>query len=171
MYDWHPDTIRKLFKHLSITDLPESKPDRTCTICERQYQATAISTTMTPWTQLAPPLTEEPIRLPCGHVFGERCIQLRAFPPPHGRNQNSCPMCRDPIFVLSEAQERQYEIELQEMEDEGRDPDQYTLVDFLCTWIEGEEILEEGGNEVEEEQGEEEEEFAETREGEASRRA
>ena len=139
MYDWHPHTIQKLFQRVSLEELPDNNHDRSCGICNRAYGKAPEYTTSEPWTRLPRPSEEEPVRLLCGHVLGENCIQRWTFPQPWGRNRNSCPLCREPVFVLDEVQEELYEEELENYAAEGCLAEDYTMVDFLCTWIEGEE--------------------------------
>ena len=47
---------------------------------------------------------EEAVRLPCGHVFGSRCIKLWLCP--KESNQNSCPCCRCELFALPQTEEK-----------------------------------------------------------------
>ena len=42
---------------------------------------------------------EQPVRLPCGHVFGQLCLREWLSPAPQGSHNNTCPTCR---FRLSE---------------------------------------------------------------------
>lgn len=139
MYDWHPHTVKQLFERVNIEDLPDNQHDRTCKICERAYEKGPEYSTSEPWTRLPIPAEEEPVRLVCGHIFGESCIQLWTFPKPLGRDCNSCPLCRELVFVLSDLQEMLYQEELDNYAAEGCLIVDYTVVDFLCTWIEGEE--------------------------------
>ena len=141
MYDWHPHTIQKLFERVAIEDLPDNSHDRSCGVCNRAYGKAPDYNTSEPWTRLPRPAEEEPIRLVCGHVLGENCIQQWTFPQPWGRNQNSCPLCREPVFVLDDVQEELYEEELENYAAEGCLVEDYTIVDFLCSWIEGEEMF------------------------------
>ena len=152
MYDWHPHTVKKLFERVNIEDLADDQHDRTCKICEKPYEKGPEYTTSEPWTRLPIPAEEDPVRLACGHIFGESCIQLWTFPKPFGSDCNSCPLCREPVFVLSDVQEMLYQEELDNFAADGCLIEDYTIVDFLCTWIEGEEEYKEernGGTESE----------------------
>lgn len=43
---------------------------------------------------------ECPIRLkPCNHIFGNRCLKTWLTPGPEGGNSNSCPACRQILFL------------------------------------------------------------------------
>ena len=46
---------------------------------------------------------EQPVRLPCGHVFGQICLKEWLSPPPQGFDKKKCPTCR---FRLAEREER-----------------------------------------------------------------
>ena len=53
-------------------------PEDHCMICHTEYDSA----------------TESPVRLPCGHVFGESCILQWLW----ARDRNTCPLCSRVLF-------------------------------------------------------------------------
>ena len=66
--------------------------DRNCGICRVEYSLSSSDI----GDQEDPP--EKPVRLACGHVFGELCLKEWLSPAPQGGNSNSCPTCRQQLF-------------------------------------------------------------------------
>ena len=66
-------TIRSLsnIPRVSLNDLADHQKE--CPICQEPF------------------VTEVPIRIPCGHIFGDKCFQYWIFPYGDGEN---CPLCR-----------------------------------------------------------------------------
>ncbi|KAF1913181.1 hypothetical protein BDU57DRAFT_458037 [Ampelomyces quisqualis] len=63
-----------------IFDISDHHPDplaNCCCICYNPYRFATMD-----------PEAEDPVQLPCGHVFGEMCVFLWA------ETSNTCPMCR-----------------------------------------------------------------------------
>ena len=60
---------------MSLNDLPN---DNTCSICMNRFRSREDP--------------EPPVRLPCGHVMGRKCISRWL------ESENSCPLCRRVLF-------------------------------------------------------------------------
>ncbi len=57
--------------------------DRKCPVCLDEYAV--------PSTSLNPGSSEKPLRLPCGHIMGEKCLRNWCC------TNYSCPVCRAPV--------------------------------------------------------------------------
>ena len=68
---------------LLVAEVPSE--DRTCQICQETY--------------LHGDQFEQPVKLPCGHIFGKECIN-RWLSPDEIEPKSSCPMCRVSFFEV-----------------------------------------------------------------------
>jgi hypothetical protein len=62
--------------------------DPTCSICFNDYN--------TPCSDKG--VVETDVKLPCGHIFGSRCLMRYFSPTPNGGNGNACPTCKYELF-------------------------------------------------------------------------
>jgi len=80
----HATTVLRYFlSHTQVPLFSELKDETNCSICNEQYLTVA---------QL-----ESPLKLPCGHAFGNGCI-LKWLNPTSQTPKNSCPKCRAVVF-------------------------------------------------------------------------
>ena len=84
------DEIRHYLQSLSTPSAEEITADDTCHICLEKYgQSTTTSA------------AEKPLRLPCGHVFGNECLaKYLVADNDDGFKNSACPLCRGPIEVF-----------------------------------------------------------------------
>lgn len=78
--------IRRLFMPIAVASLAEN--DRQCAICHEELGSDTD-------TQSKSCKPEQPVKLPCGHVFGKRCMMAWLL---HGTDEATCPACRVVIF-------------------------------------------------------------------------
>lgn len=77
---------------------PATQPS-SCLICTLPYSTTP------PFTALNDTTHESPIRLPCGHTFGQHCLRRWVDPTlSHGATRG-CPLCRAPLPPLAAPEE------------------------------------------------------------------
>lgn len=72
-------------------DLGPDPFDRECRICFEPYRECAVSTAATPDDAIGlhkPISGEDPVRLPCNHIFGQQCLEHWL------RGHDQCPKCR-----------------------------------------------------------------------------
>ncbi len=62
--------------------------DPTCSICFNDYNTPCSDTGV----------VETDVKLPCGHIFGSRCLMRYFSPTPNGGNGNACPTCKYELF-------------------------------------------------------------------------
>lgn len=82
------------------SDLPKNKHDRTCTLCRLPYgkvysiehKELDLLRAFRELPEHDTVLSNNPVRLPCGHIFGKSCIQ-QAF-----EKLNRCPLCQTVLF-------------------------------------------------------------------------
>lgn len=111
------------------------KDDKICGICRVEYSFSSPDS----GDQGNPP--EKPIRLACGHVFGQVCLKQWLSPAPQGGNSNSCPTCRHQLFKARPSENNllfeqfQWQFEEQPLEDLRRlelvDLQRLELLDLL----------------------------------------
>lgn len=77
-----PEEVAAFFN--GLPQVPISKEHETCSICLEQYPNPEASSTAVKAMKL-----ERPVKLPCGHVFGDKCIRLWL-----DDGHDSCPVCR-----------------------------------------------------------------------------
>ncbi|CAF9934548.1 hypothetical protein IMSHALPRED_009757 [Imshaugia aleurites] len=66
--------------------------DQRCPICLEEYGTTPSSRGV----------IERAVILPCGHIMGSECISIWLSPPANGHGgNNTCPMCRQVLFVAA----------------------------------------------------------------------
>ena len=92
LYTFHPDRLYEVsvlddlmlrFPRLTIEDISGENHDRSCMICQTEYQGTYVEAADDQVVDKG----EHPIKLACGHVFGHDCLS-KWLP------KNSCPICR-----------------------------------------------------------------------------
>ncbi|CAF9922814.1 MAG: Ubiquitin-protein ligase [Heterodermia speciosa] len=90
-----PRVFERWFNALPTID-PETlhKEDQNCVICLLSYSSPSPASLQ----QNENPASENPIRLPCGHVIGQECLRKWLSPAPAGGNSNKCPLCRHHLF-------------------------------------------------------------------------
>lgn len=121
-------TFEGWFNELPSVDIETlDKNDKICGICRVEYSFSSPDS----GDQEDPP--EKPIRLACGHVFGQLCLKQWLGPAPQGGNNNSCPTCRHQLFDARPSENNlffeqfQWQFEEQPLEDLRR----LQLLDFL----------------------------------------
>ena len=96
LYTFHPDRLFEVsvldylmlrFPRLTIEDISDGNHDRSCSICQIEYQTTYAEAKDHPVVDKG----EQPIKLACGHVFGHDCLS-RWLP------KMTCPMCRQNLL-------------------------------------------------------------------------
>ena len=125
-----PDILTVLFVPDFLKNLPKVKSDElppereSCMICQEQYG-----------TVTNDGILEHPVRLPCGHVLGNDCIEKWLY----DNDQNTCPYCRKELFpsTLLESEDEEYKEE--EDNDDDDDYDTYYMHDaeYIRVAIEG----------------------------------
>jgi len=77
---------------IPLTDLPNDECDKRCSICREDFVASPVAEG-----------NEEPVSLPCGHIFGEHCLlaflSIRA-------TSHTCPLCRVKLPTLADESRR-----------------------------------------------------------------
>lgn len=73
--------------------------DRCCNICQVDFEPLYYTSRLGAWlSKREKEISEQAVKLPCGHVFGSECIQIWLSPTPKGGNSSSCPCCRREFF-------------------------------------------------------------------------
>ncbi|KAL8791865.1 MAG: hypothetical protein Q9195_005527 [Heterodermia aff. obscurata] len=92
LYTFHPDRLYNVsmlddlmlrFPRLTIEDISDGNHERSCGICQTEYQGTYGEARGCAEVDKG----EQPVQLSCGHVFGHDCLS-RWLP------KNNCPVCR-----------------------------------------------------------------------------
>lgn len=86
--EWISDEAKKV----EIESLEEEDGDRSCGICRLEFGSLDEGDAQ----------AEQPLKLPCQHVFGDQCIKtwLGAGSAGAATNRRSCPTCREELFVI-----------------------------------------------------------------------
>ena len=82
------DDLMLRFPRLTIEDISDEDHDRSCMICQMEYQSTYVAAEDNPVVEKG----EQPVKLACGHVFGHDCLS-QWLP------KNTCPICRQNLLV------------------------------------------------------------------------
>ena len=88
-------------------DIPSlEEEDRTCSICRMDYSAGEDDEGQ----------AEQPLKLPCQHIFGDQCIKIWLNAGPTAASRRSCPTCREGIVYTAPKFARSEDIPLERSE-------------------------------------------------------
>lgn len=73
---------------VELQDLGKERDEDRCSICYISHGTENLGTFY----------QENPVKLPCSHIFGRACISKWLKPGPEGSNSNTCPNCRYKLF-------------------------------------------------------------------------
>ena len=75
--------VQEYLASLPTVPLAELEEEETCSICWMTY------------AELEP--EQHALKLPCGHVFGNQCLETLLGPKPEGWAHKHCPLCRQEV--------------------------------------------------------------------------
>ena len=101
--DWGMFFVECLIQQIPVSDVPEADREIGCPICMLPY--------------LEGEELEHPVRMPCGHIFGQTCITswfndiYPPLPATDGERRNTCPSCRVVMYLHAPPPRTQFSME------------------------------------------------------------
>jgi hypothetical protein len=101
-----PATAAEFLASRVVNLVPQnsSVDDSTCPICYEEYGEDDQNRQK---PALGRVVQERPVRVPCGHIFGRRCLETHVNINGGQSPNNRCPFCRKRFFGLADAAELQ----------------------------------------------------------------
>lgn len=131
---------------VDITTLKEE--DHCCSMCREKY-AEAIPLNdynITAGIEKPEHILESPTYLPCGHIFGNHCLEMWLSPASEGGgNGNSCPMCRRRLFAPWSSQRNELYNELDDESDAASATARRIEAEGLREWLDARALLQRNG--------------------------